>query len=104
MTFRVGMKVICIKAPRGRGWEGFFPSVKGRIYTIREIYISPHSGVLALRFEEHINPICSYGYECGYNAERFRPIVDRKAEISFTEGAPKDSEQFDNRRKVKVRT
>jgi hypothetical protein len=85
MTFRVGQKVVCITAPRKNGnWSGLHPSVKGRIYTVRETYTSPYNGKLSLRFEEHINPICPcWDIECGYTAERFRPIVERKTDISI---------------------
>lgn len=35
--------------------------------------------------------------------KRFRPMTDRKSEVSFTMGADPESEKWDNRKRVKVR-
>ena len=78
------MKVVCIKAASRVAYSGSHPSIVGRIYTVREVYVCPALGTLGLRFEEHINPVHPmYGIECGYSAERFRPVVERKTDISI---------------------
>lgn len=84
MIFRVGQKVACIKAASLAPYIGTHDTVKGRVYTVRDVYACPAAGKPALRFDEHINPIHpTYGVECGYFAERFRPLVERKTDISF---------------------
>lgn len=84
MTFRVGQKVACIKAASIIPYIRPHDTVNGRIYTVRDVYACPATGKPALRFEEHINPIHpTYGVECGYFAERFRPVVERKTSISI---------------------
>jgi hypothetical protein len=103
MTFRVGQKVVCIDASGIKKSFEMCPNrpVKGCVYTVRSIF---DDGLL---LEEVVNPPnmtwkSGETGEAGWCFHRFRPIVERKDEISFTEGAPKDSEQFDNRRKIGV--
>lgn len=104
MTFRVGQKCICVNA-KGR-WGLSDPLKVGLICTIRAMHIDRH-GDLILRFHEIERS--SFAKEAwgdprlGYLASRFRPLTDTKHEVSFTEGAPKDSEKWDNRKKQKER-
>ena len=102
MTFHVGQKVVCIDASQsdGREWMADVPK-EGAVYTVRGI-IAIYDPVLdeavtALQLEEIAN---FPAWEGSYAAHRFRPIVEKKTDISFTAGAPKDSEKWDNRRKV----
>lgn len=104
--FRVGMKVEQFKP-----WPTFdtaYPDVRftkmGVVYSIREILTV--RGVVALRFNELINPAHSYaGFSCAveqaFPASFFRPVTSSKQEVSFTTGAPVDSERWDNRVKRK---
>lgn len=104
MTFHVGQKVVCIKlgspslmakwASRG----AVYPELNG-IYTIRGV--KPHSRkIAALLLKEISNAgILGLSVEPAFDADHFRPVVDRKTEVSFTVGADPETEQFDNRRK-----
>ena len=103
MTFRVGMKCVCIDDTyRSTGWRLVLSRpVVGPVYTIREIEVI--DGAELLRFEEIRNPVRNYGLavcEIGFSSTRFRPLVDTKTEISFTQGADPESERYDNRRPV----
>jgi hypothetical protein len=96
MMLHVGQKVVCIKEGLW-SWERDYPNEvrrygivharKGNILTIRDID-SDEIGYL-LRFHEIINPptptrkgIC----EICFCAKQFRPLIERKTDISvFTE-------------------
>lgn len=100
MTFRVGMPVRCV--------DGYFhalarviyfmlgiaPPVKDRQYTIEKcgLIVGGQSGVVLV---ETKNISLMLG---AWRASRFRPLMDTKSEVSFTAGAPKDSEKWDGRR------
>lgn len=79
--FRVGQKVVCVNAgaiDRGK------PLVRNRIYTIRAIQSEvarPQRGV-GLFLEEVVNGLHPSGKEYGYYSDRFRPVVERKTDIS----------------------
>lgn len=102
MTFRVGMKVVSIKRGAWRRSEGGTvdgPAPQfGCVYTIRGFDISSGRGLLL----EEIVGVHHYanGAERGWDASRFRPAVEPKQEVSFTTGAPIDSERWDGRRVV----
>lgn len=103
MTFRVGMKVVCVDASRGRG-EPDPPLVEGAVYTVASVRYfdqavsrdAPGYGVTLLE----VSSVETDEYWAEYRSERFRPAVEPKSETSFTQGAPIDSEQWDNRRVV----
>lgn len=82
MTFRVGQKVVCIRASAGILY-GETDAVVGHIYTVRGFF---HFGdVAGIHLEEITNPPmdCSSGYHERYLAcSRFRPLVERKPDIS----------------------
>lgn len=80
--FRVGQKVICVD-----DWQSKFPPyepcplTRGRIYTVTKswLYKQRHPVVLVAEIKKPKS-------HCGFDATRFRPIVDRKTDISiFTE-------------------
>jgi hypothetical protein len=83
--FHVGQKVVCLKEGPwvatygGPCPAGSFP-VNGEVVTIREIV--RHDGRGFLRFHEHRNPVHWGGPETAFAAERFRPIIERKTDIS----------------------
>jgi hypothetical protein len=105
MAFRVGQEIICIDDSYHSGWR-YVPNkpVAGQIYIVREIVIGwwQNDEDVGLRLEEIINePIDWRGghSEACFGTWRFRPLTETKSKTSFTEGAPLDSERFDNRRK-----
>lgn len=84
MTFRVGQKVVCVVDPSAslkmRYPEAVFPSLKA-VYTIRSMF--PYNGKVLLRFCELNNSRSVWnGIERGFNSKYFRPIVERKTDIS----------------------
>lgn len=93
MTFRVGQDVVCIND--AWGYPGVHPK-EGCVYKIAAIEppIDRDRADAYLRFAG-----CDYAYD----RRHFRPAVQPKQEISFTIGAPKDSKQWDGRRKVRER-
>lgn len=102
MTFRVGQKVVCVDVS---GWNDAdylswsYPRL-GEIGTVIGFsFDGEHPCVL---LAEHPNPTAPTALG-GFRSRRFRPIVEKKTEISFTANAPKDSEKWDNRKRVKVR-
>jgi hypothetical protein len=83
MTFRVGQKVVCIDASGGAlNWGGKRRPVLGAVYTVRSVYRQEDEpeGIL---LEEIINQLHPCGDEYGFRARRFRPIVERKTDISI---------------------
>lgn len=90
MAFRVGQKVVCVEAwsryGLGRGDE--IGPTQDSIYTIREIGVGLHPTCpdeLHVRLDEIVNPVIEYKcgkYEVAFRATRFRPVVERKTDIS----------------------
>lgn len=92
-SFRVGQKVVCVDATV---WltDGKTPSpktesglVEGRVYLISSIRHYPdlryrgHVGHYALSFEEGVRQK-NWANHIGYAAGRFRPVAERKTDIS----------------------
>lgn len=86
MTFRVGQKVVCVNAAP---WKGFDPKIyddrmdglqEDCIYTVRQVTKSKFIGVsyVGIRVIGIRRPMGDRAY-C---ASRFRPIVQRKTDIS----------------------
>lgn len=89
MNFKIGQKVVCIVDKwEYRGTEMKLP-LKDGIYQIRGFYLSPWGGPqVGLYLEEIVNPPRQWneGYgECAFNAERFRPLIERKTSIAVFE-------------------
>lgn len=81
MAWRVGMKVVCVDASdRGftmASWGADIP-VEGEIYTVLDVLDC--YGIEGLLLKEIRNtPDWMYAY----NSDRFRPLVERKTDISF---------------------
>jgi hypothetical protein len=78
MTFRVGQKVVCVNDEPGYvikvDWL-----IRGRVYTIRRI--DEMAGGLGLSFYEL--PDFQKCKKSGWAANRFRPIAERKTDISI---------------------
>jgi hypothetical protein len=90
VNFHVGQKVVCIKRD---AWEGdrlggeSFP-VFNRIYTVRSI--DAWNDDRYLTFDEIVNPRHDYRgagtlAEATFRSDRFRPVVERKTDISILE-------------------
>ena len=89
MTFRVGQKVVCIETwVRRNGVGDEIGPVAGEIYTIRDIgFLNPAApDVVAVLLAEIRNAVHDYvdgrGETC-FAAHRFRPVVERKTDISI---------------------
>jgi hypothetical protein len=103
MTFRVGQKVVCVDARCTDEYTspflvGRFSNAKfigdmdglerGVIYTVRAVGSYPTApGMLSLWLVEIVRPVISldeapYG-EPPFAAARFRPVVERKTDISI---------------------
>lgn len=78
--FKIGQKVVCVDASsppiRGHRSDPDWP-VKGQIYTVADLRIDPSSGLPALQTEEQGS---KYVW---YQRRRFRPLVERKTDISI---------------------
>ena len=86
--FHVGQKVVCVDAKR---FEVYL--TQGAIYTVTSINFP------WLRVDCTPGPLVqSEESRCGYKHTRFRPLTETKISTSFTEGAPEDSERWDNRK------
>lgn len=93
MSFHVGQEVECV--------DDSLTSLvkKGRIYLVEGI--GPCLGCSAGNII--VNGVRGRSGMHGMLTSRFRPLTKQKSSISFIEGAPTDSETWDNRRKVEVR-
>ena len=84
--FRVGQHVVCVDD------KNTTLVTVGAIYVIRAV-----DG----RFVDLVGVHGLTGRHDGMYARRFRPVTSPKQEVSFTTGAPVDSERWDNRVKRK---
>ena len=90
MAFHVGQKVVCVNSSL---YEDVLTD--GKVYEVTGV--SELDGISFVLISNG-----GGSADGGWYPHRFRPIVDPKAKISFTMGAPLDSEQWDNRRKLPV--
>lgn len=111
MSFHVGQKVVCIGSNEQVILSDEVNAAHNRpdlraIYTIREIFYWGSKTLLRLREidNRHLMPLMRVSVEPGYCATGFRPLVEKKADTFFTEGAPLDSDRWDNRKPAKVLT
>lgn len=83
MTFRVGQKVVCVDAKKRFLIGGMGTLTKGRIYTVR--WVGEYRGNICIRVEEIHRPSGDdrEDFDTPYQTIRFRPIVERKTDISF---------------------
>lgn len=82
---RIGQKLVCVKlgAPETElSWraQGFVWPVLGSIYTLRGF--APPTDCLSLLLNEIRNPLLFGAFEPGYEEWGFRPVVERKTDIS----------------------
>lgn len=86
--FYVGQKVVCIvDATAWRHGRGEIKPQKGSIYTVRTIMPSfRFRGEATIMLVEIVNKPREYAegfVECSFRAIRFRPVVERKTDISI---------------------
>lgn len=116
MTFSVGQKIACVDdrervSMRLNGWFERFRKFHRLHHNLNEGDVYTVIGVKALKCTngEYVEVLRVHGAwhfghpEIGFPSFQFRPLIERKAKISFTANAPKDSEKWDNRKRVKVR-
>ena len=89
-SFRIGQKVVCTKAPLKRYLRsGEVAPTRGTIYTVRGIDPprAPPNDFISIWLVEIVNPTLDYGthgmLECTFDARKFRPLVERKTDISI---------------------
>jgi len=78
MTFRVGQKVVCVDDTTPEGFDWYkMPIKKGAIYTVSQSGLSSWlDGAPAIHLSEVKRSVPFW-------ASRFRPVVERKTDISF---------------------
>jgi hypothetical protein len=86
MSFHVGQKVECVRDLR----DSFFDDHPARwpdhirqgcVYTVRGFFLM--GAIPALYLEEYVAPVSFAGHELAFEAENFRPIVEKKTDISI---------------------
>lgn len=79
MAFRVGQKVVCVDVSNddGKQWIGDDTPVVGEIYTVSAVGLTER-GKYGIQLVELRRP-----RRWGYQARRFRPVVERKTDISI---------------------
>ena len=93
-NFHVGQKVVCIddlerdEMIPGVSFIGDLDGLrKGSVYTIRSVFFSPVFGEPLVRLNEIQRlPLCRIGgfkFEGGYDPSRFRPVAERRTDISI---------------------
>lgn len=89
MNYKIGQKVVCINnTPHpGRRWTGDIPVV-GRVYTVAGFTASLYDDAPCFLLEEIKNRSFIYHkfkkvrIDMGYRTTRFRPVVEKKTDIS----------------------
>ena len=83
-NFRVDQKVVCIDDDWGsaplEGQVQYWPK-KNDVYTVRAITVNGN-GKVFIRLREIMNPETDKHHEAEFWAECFRPVVERKTDIS----------------------
>jgi hypothetical protein len=88
-NFRVGQKVVCIDASSRFGgwgieWAAGEAPIEGHIYTVIRSYCFAGLPCLWLaEIKRSQSAQAIHGPDVGYHADRFRPLVTRKTDISI---------------------
>lgn len=86
-NFRVGQKVVCIRDDFARDrYAGVRYPEHGKVYTLRTVEFDDRYQLTFVRLAEICNPVLMYQggmTEVSFDAEAFRPIVERKTDISI---------------------
>lgn len=89
MTFHVGQKVVCVDAGDINGfgcrWMDDDAPTVGSVYTVTSIHADCTGDTVFHLVEIPRGPIArrQWGESAGYNVVRFRPVVERKTDISI---------------------
>jgi hypothetical protein len=87
MTFRVGQKVVCVEDHDvvGTGvWYDDDRIARGEIYTIKRLWVDILGNPVCDLVERSRDTASNYwGFRLGYCRTRFRPIVEKKTDISI---------------------
>lgn len=87
-NFRVGQRVVCVDDTAiglFNRWSGEDAIREGQIYTVRSVHLDER-GILVLWLDEVSRTALArarHGDMVGYRASRFRPVVERKSDISI---------------------
>lgn len=88
MAFRVGQKVVCVDDNFDKRAKNYFTAlpVRGEIYVVRGTLLFPdaHLGIALVGFPGERTAFNEFG-EHMFFAKRFRPVVERKTDISIFE-------------------
>lgn len=85
--FRVGQKVVCVddswRTP-GPGWGRTEAIVRGQVYTVHKCFIDEDGDAIVWLAEVRRDKRVRFfwGEGIGYLSARFRPVVERKTDIS----------------------
>ena len=84
-NFRIDQRIVCIDDDWGLaplcGQVQHWPK-KGDVYTVRAIIVNGSNGKVFIRLREIVNPETDKHHEAEFWAECFRPVVERKTDIS----------------------
>ncbi len=87
MSFYGGQKVVCVDASsmgQAGCWRKGEALVEGMTYTIRRFFLRKGEPTVHLFEVERTDASkAEWGDDVGYAAERFRPLVERKTDISI---------------------
>lgn len=79
--FIVGQKVVCVEGEVDPDWHGAVPRI-GTVYTVSWTGVSEGWDVEIIDLVELPSP-AEKEFERGYQASCFRPVVERKTDISI---------------------
>lgn len=96
-NFHVGQKVVCVDAEFQRGdfYDATTLPVEGTVYTVRDVF-EPVPGAICIRLDEIVNDVEDFEcgmMEAGFMVRRFRPVVERKTDISIFKAMLNPSKQ-----------
>jgi hypothetical protein len=83
MAFMTGQKIVCVASLMKHATDSEIIPIVGEVYTIRAIL---NTDGLCFKLREIINAPQQYeeGFtECAFEAVAFRPVVERKTDISI---------------------
>lgn len=84
--FRIGMKVVCVDAKDSNlGWSWDSLLEEGKVYTVREVKKAHFPGVGEYEGVRLEGVVRECMFDTPYFSHRFRPVVEKKTDISWAE-------------------
>jgi hypothetical protein len=87
MFFRLGQKVVCVDAScdPDRTWDDGEAPTEGAVYTIASLNVHADGTPILSLVELRRTPLSLWlhGPTAGYKQSRFRPVVEKKTDISI---------------------